>query len=86
MAGPACALVVECAVHTFPLVEVAVPYSLLGEGGFAGGLLPRRSPDLRPGTVLGPLGGRGLLMVIPSKTPVVCGMPFMGRLGMQIET
>ena len=66
----------------FPLLSLVMFYLPFG----AGGLLPRPSPDLRPGTVLGPLGGRGLLMVIPSKTPGVCGMPFMGRLGMQIET
>ena len=42
-------------------------YLPFGAGGFAGGLLPRGPPDLCPGTVLGPLGGRGLLMVIPLK-------------------
>ena len=43
----------------------------------AGRLLPRRLPDLVPGTVLGPLGGRGLFMVIPLKAPM-CGMPSVG--------
>lgn len=65
----------------FPLLSLVMFYLPFG----AGGLLPRPSPDLRPGTVLGPLGGRGLLMVIPLKTPWYAACLLWGSWGMQIE-